>query len=99
MSHPSRKKLWEALVDLKSKYPTLKIPESYKDLSDEIFGKDAFIFLHFDTMETRRAVEDELEKKEFKVERDYCTKKGNCQKDTPHAAIQVAYFKGWHWDE
>lgn len=99
MSHPSRKKLWGALVDLKSKHPTLKVPESHKDLSDEIFGKDAMIFLHFDTMETRRAIEDDLEERGFKVNRRYCSTKGNCPEDTPHAEVQVAYFKGWHWDE
>lgn len=98
--HPSRLRLWQHLRRLKQeKYPTLQVPRHWEDFSDEVFGKRAFIFFSFDSMETRRGVEDELAKVGFEVDRKYCSIEGNCDEDSPRTMIRVAYFKGWHWDE
>ena len=75
------------------------LPGSYKELSDETFGKKSYIFLHYPTLPERWNVERMLKKEGFEVSDTYCRIRGNCKEDTPHSQVRVSYFKGWHWDE
>jgi len=95
----SREELFEILKELKKTYPGLRLPKTAEELSDEIFGRLAMIFLSCGNMGERRALEDELEKRGVPVYRAYCCREGNCQTDSPHLEVRVKYFKGWHWDE
>ena len=95
----SREELFEILKELKKTFPGINLPKSAADLSNEIFGPTAMIFLSCGDMKERRALEDELEKREIPVYRNYCCVEGNCQGDSPRLSVRVKYFKGYHWDQ
>ena len=93
----SRKELFELLTQLKEKYPGINLPEKFEDLSNEVYGRKAFIYLSFDSMETRKAVEDEVEEGGFHVSRGYCNSARHGR--YPRTEIRVAWFKGNRWWE
>jgi hypothetical protein len=93
----SRKALYEALKSI----PGVSLPKTYKDLSNEVYGRKAVCYPSFDSIQARRAGEDALEALGFKPERAYGP---GVQTPTTvigghTASVPVSYFKGWHWDE
>jgi len=104
--HKSRLELFQTIhkilinhSDGKALYKKINLPNTWLEFDNEVYGKKAMLYLSFADMETRRFFEDELEKRGFKVSRDYCSVSGGCSSDSPTTEIQVAYFKGYHWDE
>jgi hypothetical protein len=65
-----------------------------KGVSSEVYGRKAYLYIRFRDVEERAAAEDYLESiEDIKgIDRRYA-------KGYPIMAIQVKYFKGWHWDE
>ena len=61
-------------------------------ISDETFGKQSCIFIHWKNMNARIRGEELLVNMGHKVDRSYWPGK-------PVTEIQVTYFKGWHYDE
>lgn len=88
----SRKKLYDDLKDIDEKgvAKIIKLPTSYEKLYNEIFGKNAMIFVSWVTPEDRKKGEVELKQRGHKIHR---------YDDPNMSKIQVSYFKGWHWDE
>jgi len=84
----SRKKLNAALIEM----GRLPAGHDYKKLSNEVYGKDAFIYFDAATVEARRPLESALVDKGFRVDRAYSP-------TTRTLAVQVSYFKGECWDE
>jgi len=110
MAYPSRKRLHEALEVLKSDgvCPHVVIPEDYREMSNEVYGREAYIYVGFDhegkkrgdpeLFRERRRTEAALEARGFRCNRQYCTKAGRCQSDDAVMEVRVAYFRGYHWD-
>lgn len=89
----SRKVLYTALQDIKSSGEAdLKLPASYKDLSNEVYGRKAMIYVSWASPADRKKGEEALLIKDFKVNRKYWP-------GSSTSAVQVSYFKGHHWDE
>ena len=102
---PSRKRLEGALDYLDSK------GVSVKSFSNEVFGKKAFYFVTFgpafnstpaELVERNRlrfTAEAVLHMVGYNVESKYNSTFGGSDCEYPTAEIQVAWFKGYHWDE
>lgn len=85
----SRKALADALKEMG------RIPQDFKpeNFSNEVYGRNARIYLRFaKDVADRRALETELERRGFTINRDYYP--GSAFID-----VGVSYFKGFHWDE
>ena len=63
-----------------------------KGISDETYGKESYIYVHTDSPDERRELENFLVDNGFKISKKY-----NPEGST--AEVRVAYFKGWHQDE
>lgn len=89
----SRKQLYKDLKDINRNIAKIKwFPSSYEDLSNEVYGKKAMIYVTWDSSEDRERGEEELDRRGYKINYRY-----NPAGST--SEVQVAYFKGWHWDE
>jgi hypothetical protein len=111
MGYPSRKKLHAALAELREHgvCPHICLPARYTDLSNEVYGREAYIYVSFARegaeygdkalFEERRRTEAHLECRGFKPSRTYCSKAGRCRENGAVMEIRVSYFKGYHWDE
>lgn len=88
----SRKKLFEALQDLKAHGWALTLPSRPEGLSDEVFGRTACIFFGWPSVDQRGHGESLLEAQGFKVNRAYWP-------GSARSEVVVSYFKGWHWNE
>ena len=84
----SRKALFTALQSV----PGVELPETYKGLPNEIYGRRAMIYLRFETPGARNTAEQILSDQGFKVNRNYWPGSSTME-------VRVSYFKGWHWDE
>lgn len=93
MGYKSRKALFNTLIELKEhKDIKVKLPNTYKEMLNEIFGKAAYIFITFESYKERRRVELLLIRHGFKVNETYWP-------GSPISSVRVSYFKGWHWNE
>ena len=87
----SRKVLYAALKEMfATGMYRFRLPDTYQQLRNEVFGSQAFIFFDWEDVEEKSKGEAELKKRGFKIDRY----------DEPRtSSIRVSYFKGWHWDE
>lgn len=87
----SRKVLYAALKEmLATGTYQFRLPNKYQELTNEIFGRQAFIFFPWKDVEEKAKGEAELKKRGFKIEP---------YDESRASSIRVSYFKGWHWDE
>lgn len=84
----SRKALFAALQSI----PGAILPETYKGLLNEVYGRQVDCYPSFKTYKARLAAEKILMDQGFKVRASY-------DPGGTTTAVQVSYFKGWHWDE
>ena len=88
-----RKVLYQDLKDINNQgIAKIKLPATYKDLPDEVYGNKAMIYLHWNSSEDRKSGEANLRKRGYNPTRDY----------SPGGSVgevRVTYFRGWHWDE
>ena len=98
---PSRFTLFTALTEIKEDIPGIKLPKDAEKFCNEVYGRKACIYIDFDSVEIRLKVENELEERGFKVNRRYCApdRRLYIKKHWPVTEVQVAWFKGHHWDE
>lgn len=72
----------------------------YKGWSDETFGRQSMIFLQWPDVETKREWNQRMKDAGFAVDFKYGARDlRNQLPESPRSAVQVSYFKGWHWDE
>ena len=91
MGLKSRKALYEALVALR--IPGIVVPEGgHTKMSNEVYGKKAMIYVYCSSVGQRVEAEKALEAQGFKTQPDYDI-------GHPTMAVQVSWFKGYHWDE
>ena len=84
----SKKKLFEDIKEIFGLDISLK-----KGATDETYGKESFIYINWSNHNRQRdEVEARLELLGYAIDKNYW-------KDSQVSAIQVSYFKGWHWDE
>lgn len=88
MALKTRKALFAALQTLEG----ARVPKTYKGLSDETYGSKSIVYPSFVSLEARVAGEKKLKELGFKVDFHYG------QSNLARTAVQVSYFKGWHWD-
>jgi hypothetical protein len=90
----NHKVLYNDIKDIDSKgiAEAKNIPSNYKDLRNEVYGRDAMIYFDWKSPEDRKSGEQELKKRGHKVQFDYYPGSSTSE-------IQVKYFKGWHHDE
>jgi hypothetical protein len=88
----SRKALFADLQLMVAKGIGVEVPDNYKKISNEVYGKDAQCYVQFESNLERRRGEKALEWMGHIVNRSYSP-------GSSIAEIGVTYFKGWHWDE
>lgn len=90
----SRKKLYSDLCKLSEdgSISGWQQPETYKKLSNEVYGPQAMIYLDFATNAQRVKAERWLEDLGYKVDTSYSPGSGT-------TSVQVSWFKGLRWDE
>jgi hypothetical protein len=87
----SRKRLYEDLTQLKKdKALAVKLPDSYKNMNNEVYGKQACIYVCCETEGAKADTIHYLKKLGHKINEKY--------QATHMIEVQVSYFKGWHWD-
>ncbi len=97
MALRSRKALWEALVALKASLPGIKVAAKFEDMSNEIYGRLAHVYVDVGDLQTRVALESALGGLGFKVCREYG--RGPGRQPLNVVDVRVAWFKGDRWDE
>lgn len=90
----NRKKLYDDLKDIDAKGIAKlgHVPRSYKDLKNEVYGRQAMIYVSWKSREDREEGEYQLSARGYRVQKGYW-------KGSAVSEIQVSYFKGAHWDE
>jgi len=84
----SRKALYESLKTIEG----AMLPKTYKDFSNETYGKQSMIYPSFDTVENRFKGERILIDLGYKVNTGYYL-------GSATTSVQVSYFKGDRWWE
>jgi hypothetical protein len=89
----SKKKLFQALSRISPKYKEAPTKEfKHAGLSNEVYGRDARVYVYWDSPEERKKMEAELSKQGFHVNTGYSS-------GGKTSEIKVSYFKGWHRNE
>lgn len=63
-----------------------------KDVNDETYGPTSMLYIQCSSQKRRKACETMLLSAGATVQRDYWP-------EGDIVAVQVSYFKGWHWNE
>ena len=87
----SKSKLFKDLEEIDPAY-FKGVDLSHLKISDETYGKESYIYIYAQNIESRISLERVLEKRGHKIGRDYG--KGGSKLE-----VRVSYFKGRNWNE
>jgi hypothetical protein len=89
----SKKKLFEFLADWTDDRSFATLGLKHDRVGDETYGRKSVIYLRSADQRSRDELEAAMRLAGFKVSRTYW------RDSLRMSAVQVSYFKGWHYDE
>ena len=87
----SKSKLFKDLEEIDPVY-FKGVDLKHLKIGDETYGKESYIYIYVQDIESRMSLERMLEKRGHKINRHY----GGT---SPKLEVRVSYFKGSNWDE
>ena len=88
----SKKKLFAKLDEVLRTNEFSEQGLDHPRVSNETFGRKSMVYINCGTVAARNEIEAILYTDDFKVQLEYAPQGSR-------VAVQVSYFKGWHWDE